>query len=601
MKSLAEQLKLRHLANVFAPQSNLGQRTTATETQRVVQLPTRAYSGVDMTARLQKPGAALSLWPIQSAALAAIEEAQGGFLPIGVGHGKSLIALLAGTVLRARLAIVLAPATTIPTLLKTWQDCQQSFRTVTTRIISYSELSRARGTALLEELVAKYSDEHVALICDEAHKVGRQQSARTKRVVRLLTHCRACDKPQAEHTCDSYEPRRIRVVTLSGTMMDLRDIRRAAHLAEMSLRHRSPLPRDKHHLDAWSETIGVSGRPSYLHWQVMAPLWRFAYNAPMDDTKGQERQALMRQAFQERLRSAPGVVASQEGSLGASLIIRRIEAQPELPESTLELLHQAMDGIAPDGEVLLDDLSQHRTVSQLSLGFYYRWVWPNGLVDQEWLDARSTWGRHVRYELEHSARQGYDSPLLISQEVQRRVEQGGKLSSLAKAWLAWSAVKARPEPPVEPVWLTRCIIDWAAAWASATPGIIWYQSKAVGDALADRGLDVYGAGHEPRTDKARSCAMSIRAHGIGKNLQPWCEQLVIEPPSSGEVWEQLLGRTHRAGQLADEVTCDVLQHTLAFRRALSSARVQATATQDATGNAQKLAFATYTEDCNERA
>jgi len=88
--------------------------------------------------------------------------------------------------------------------------------------------------------------------------------------------------------------------------------------------------------------------------------------------------------------------------------------------------------------------------------------------------------------------------------------------------------------------------------------------------------------------------MSIRAHGVGKNLQHgWSTQIVLEPPSSGTVWEQLLGRTHRPGQEADTVSFYVYQHTEAFRRAVVQAREDAAYIQDTTGSRQKLVYCTY--------
>jgi hypothetical protein len=85
--------------------------------------------------------------------------------------------------------------------------------------------------------------------------------------------------------------------------------------------------------------------------------------------------------------------------------------------------------------------------------------------------------------------------------------------------------------------------------------------------------------------------MSIAAHGIGKNLQSWCNQLILCPPSSGHIWEQLLGRTHRPGQEADEVTVFVYVHTPRFAQALQQALVDAEYIQMSTGNAQKILFA----------
>jgi hypothetical protein len=66
----------------------------------------------------------------------------------------------------------------------------------------------------------------------------------------------------------------------------------------------------------------------------------------------------------------------------------------------------------------------------------------------------------------------------------------------------------------------------------------------------------FGAGSEEIANERgdRSVVASIQAHGVGRNLQMFSSNLVVSCPSAGADWEQLLGRTHRQGQQADEVT-----------------------------------------------
>jgi hypothetical protein len=81
---------------------------------------------------------------------------------------------------------------------------------------------------------------------------------------------------------------------------------------------------------------------------------------------------------------------------------------------------------------------------------------------------------------------------------------------------------------------------------------------------------------------------SIPANGEGRNLQVWDRNLITMVPPGALIWEQLLGRTHRDGQLAEEVTVDVLlgckEHLDAWYGALSGAQ----AALDTTGMSQKL-------------
>ena len=106
-------------------------------------------------------------------------------------------------------------------------------------------------------------------------------------------------------------------------------------------------------------------------------------------------------------------------------------------------------------------------------------------------------------------------------------------------------------------------------------------------------VEVHGAGAAFDQKTARTMALSIRAHGVGKNLQPWCEQVILSPPSSGSAWEQLLGRTHRAGQLADEVNVTVVQTYFPQENAMLQAQADARYIEETTGNIQKLNFCNW--------
>lgn len=156
----------------------------------------------------------------------------------------------------------------------------------------------------------------------------------------------------------------------------------------------------------------------------------------------------------------------------------------------------------------------------------------------------------------------------------------------------------RPEPPTVPVWLSSYLMDHAVQLvAKREPTLVWYETQAVGVALGQRGLPVYGQGTTvPEDPPGRTCAVSWHVHRDGRNLQhAWSRNLVVEPPASGAVWEQLLGRTHRAGQEADEVVCDVYAHAGPFTDAFRQACYKARYIEDTTGNVQKLNFASLVD------
>jgi hypothetical protein len=104
-------------------------------------------------------------------------------------------------------------------------------------------------------------------------------------------------------------------------------------------------------------------------------------------------------------------------------------------------------------------------------------------------------------------------------------------------------------------------------------------------------LDIpyYGAGTSP-PQEAENCIMSIKSHGTGKNLQAWANNFVVHPMSCPAMWEQLIARTHRAGQQADTVSVTAYNHSV-FGSALFKATQQAKAVSDTTGQPQRLIYA----------
>jgi len=137
------------------------------------------------------------------------------------------------------------------------------------------------------------------------------------------------------------------------------------------------------------------------------------------------------------------------------------------------------------------------------------------------------------------------------------------------------------------------MVNWAVNWATKrkTPIAIWYESKALEDALRSAGMTVYGAGDTPASHP-HTCAMSIQAHGIGKNLVQWSECLVLTWPTNGTTVEQMLGRHHRPGQLADEIHVYYCNHHDLLEYAMIQSIRDAQYILSVTGNDQKLLLAT---------
>lgn len=528
----------------------------------------------DLTERYRKPGGTMSLWPIQSAGLAEAEKADGLFAPIGVGHGKSLLSFLLPVAMRAKKAVIMLPPQLkrkaleldIPALYRHWQ-----IPTDRIRIIAYSELSNAKCAQLLEEIAPDL------IVIDEGHNLRHKTAARTKRFLRYM---------KAHPEC--------RLAVLSGTITN-RTIMDYQHLIELTHRKNSPVPAHWGVLTEWADALDVP-RPNC---DPMMPgvLLSFCTQEELGQINGRsptDAQPYVRAGFRRRLVETLGVVATEEGAIGTSLVIQGLH--PIVPAEVKARIDDLRNRWVIDEEELVDPMSVARVARELAGGFFYRWVWPNGVKDTEWLLARSAWNKELRQILKLN-RKGLDSPL----EVIRAI-QAGKLRS--QNWEAWDKVRGRynPTPPTEAVWVSDYLVDEAVRWArencsKSEPGIIWYSWDAFGTAVALKGgFPLYGPGmkHDPSFADPKNepvIVCSLTAHGTGKNLQKYMRNLITTPPGSGSVMEQGIARTHRPGQMADEVTVDLFLHTKEMQSAFEKALADAEYVEQTQGQKQKLLYA----------
>jgi len=552
---------------------------------RILSLPRLDHPPIDTTP-WELPNCTIDLRMIQRKALSAIYTNGGAFFPIGVGWGKTFIALLAPIVRGKKHAILIAPSATIDNLMEELSTIELNFKHDTTfTFMSYGELSKTDSSDILERISLE-APEDTMLICDEAHKLKRMESARTKRVLRYLKNNRA-----------------VEVVMLSGTMTN-RTLKDYAHLTGMTLREKTPMPLARRELENWCEVIDVEGKCEQHNFIDCADVLKRYDPTLSSHDPISKRKEKARRAFAIHLRGALGVVGTVESALGTSLMIHQIRKLNSFSKDLKEIYNLVKDGgDSPDGEITYESPADlGRALAQISLGFFYKWKWPEGKIDLEWMEARSTWNRLVRNELAYKSKEGYDTEKLIWNAVGSSFPGGvtptSECTELQNAWCAWRNERVKDPPPIETVWLDDSTISWAIAYARNQRGCsIWYQSKAVANRLEELGLkEVFRSGDKiPTKSLPDIAAFSVSSHGTGLNLQKYNTALVLEPPSSGLRWEQLLGRLHRPGQLADEVNFHVLQHTPKFRGSLRNALEDSKYIQDSTQQPQKLMFAVKTK------
>jgi len=532
------------------------------ETERIVAIRTNEISDKEREDLVQvvtrnKRGAELRETQVDS--LVRIKRARGGLIAAGVGHGKFLISALAPVVLESSRALLLVPAGLLEQTKMELDKWRGAFRIPCEpylRVLSYSQLSTVSGRFALRD----YQPD--LIIADECHKIRRLESARTKRVI------------------DYYQKNpSTRFVGLSGTMT-ARSLKDFNHLAELALRELSPLPRTWRSMRAWTRLIDVRSdeRPTPADHREIAPLLNWA-----KDTRPRE-------AFRARFVSSPGVLATTSSAFEGSLeVYAERYKTPDSIRMALETLETRWR--TPDGQDLASALDVARVRRQLSAGYWLRWEWPDGIIDFEWLDARREWMSAVRRYLK-SNRSGVDSILL----AERAENKPGYLES---AFVAWTAVKDRPAPPVVAEIVDRKPLETALEVASKLdrPSLIWSESpRTLSFYQEERSVKSYAPGDVLTLEDRgkQTIALSRRSHGTGLNLDDWSSNILVGIPASATTFEQVIGRSHRPGQREDSVEVRiVIPDCISPARALAQLRRDAAYLESVSGQSTKVLSARW--------
>jgi len=441
-------------------------------------------------------------------------------------------------------------------------------------VVAYSKLSIATSTKLLKDLNPDL------LIADECQRLKNLESARTSRFVKLFT--------ENDHP--------LRFCGWSGTVTST-GLSDYAHLAAFALREGSPLPIDPREVLNWSLCIDPSDRPA-----AAGVLRNFcAANETTND------------GFRRRILETWGMVATKAGAVEMGLLLDERVPPPLPKELQTKLTALRTEWVRPDGEELIDALEVAAAARQLACGFFYRWRFPKmpkdpttgkltkeseAIID-DWREKRKAWRKELRTKLK-SREDHLDSELLCTQAAIRGCQNPPYKGELpvwnARNWTAWERVKDTVEHETEAVWVDDYLVNDCVDWGKKHKGIIWYEFDAFGRRVGDlSGLPVHSGG--PNAEKEilaekgdRSIIASIRSNSTGRDglQRVFHKQLVANPPSAGETWEQLLGRLHRIGQEAEEVETYVYRHTDEMAAAIDRAVMQAKYVNETVGSNQKL-------------
>jgi hypothetical protein len=539
------------------------------ELDRILGLPRRTDEDYPedlvqrMTELLRAPGGTQTLRAIQAKALYDLGHVGGLFGPISVGNGKTLILFLSVFVLNAMFGtkkfLVVVPANLLKKTARDFASLREHWRfpkDVQLQLVSYDVLGTIKQAAFLEEFGPE------AILFDEVQRAKNKHASRGKRFVRYFR-----EHPET------------RCVALTGTIMR-RSLHDFAHILRWCLKENTPLPATYMELEEWAYALDEN--VNELNQYEVGALSLFA-NGETDLNE-------VRRGFQRRLTETQGVVATKGSgeAVDCELYINalRYDLAPEM-DAHFDKLRNLMR--TPDDWVLMQAVDVWRHAKELALGLFYAW---DPRPPEDWRRARKEWAAFVRETLQYS--RTLDSELQVVNAV-----DAGRLPKGEEPLREWRRLKTREPvfvPNVVPRWCDDSALKVCAKWMKQ-PGIVWTGHELFARRLAQlTGCKYYGAKgladdgefvDDAPNDKA--IIVSIDANREGRNLQlKWWRNLVTDPPEGADVWEQLLGRTHRPLQQNEEVVVDVLlgcrEHLNAIRRAVSTAE----ALRDMTGADQKL-------------
>ena len=513
-----------------------------------------------LTNHLRTPTGTMRLRPVQAQALFEAHDYQGLFGPIRVSGGKTLISLLAPIVLEAKAPMLIVPAALIEKTRVEARKLAQHWKLPTfMHIVSYQSLGRVSGADTFERLKPDL------IICDEAHKLKNKRAAVTKRVARYMH-----DRPDTLF------------LVLTGTISK-RSLHDFAHLLTWSLKLRTPLPRHYNELEAWA--LALDERPN----AIVPPLHPGAILklASDEDAEISDLTQRARIAVRKRINDTEGVVTASGAGCDVSLRVQgRIVETSAQTADAFNTLRTRWE--TPDGWPLSDGFAIWRHARELALGFFYKWaVRPS----DEWLEARKAWSAFCRKTLKNN-RRNLDSEMQVALACVDHPEWYGD-----QEYKAWIAIRDTFKPKTVAVPFDDSVLEYCHSWVK-NGGLIWCEHIDFSRRLsANTGLPYFAgeglaaSGESIEDFNGASAILSIEANLEGRNLQRFSRNLVVSPPQQGDRWQQLLARTHRDGQEADEVICDVViscaEHVDAMRIMLSDAQYQ----EDISGDHQKLLLA----------
>lgn len=519
--------------------------------QRVLSLPRRTDDPPELRRRLSEwlrvrtyndAGEENMLLPAQPPALREFYETGCLFMNGRVGCGKTLITFTAPILLQAQRPLLVIPASDDEKTRRDFARYSKDWHVRMPRILHYEEISLYTRERELWDM-----QPDVIMFDEAAAGLGNPKSGRAKRIARYILQFRP------------------KIAVLSGTLIGPKFMG-YWHLLIWALKDRAPAPFQKERAIEWAPYIdrgevAALGLGAVGDWHA----W---------------------------LRSSRGVFCTTESDCDAE--IRLSIWNPPTPPEIQRVIDDVADTkIRPDGEPL-GDLEVPDVLCQLAQRFFYVW---DPLPPSWWRVPRSGWFKYERYVLDLEL-PAFDTPAQLALAIDRhrmghRTELPPHHEDGAKLLDAWREVEPKFTPNPVPIWLDESFMDQVIDRAG-DGCLIWTRHRAVGEALARRGVPWYGGGIDPeRAPPGQTIGVSIQAHTTSKNLQAWHKGLWLVPMGQEDKWEQGIGRMHRRGQKSPVIYVDILCNTEYHETVLERVFKDARKVQHDSGFSHKLLEAKY--------
>lgn len=545
---------------------------------RVMSLPLRDVPNLEevdamvaaLTRILRTPSGTMTLRRAQAWALYEMVETRGLLGGLRVSGGKTLVSLLAPTVLGAKRPLIVVPAAlrekterAVRTLAVHWQIRPYL------KIGTYHELSTKNALATIR---AARPD---LIVFDEIQALKDLDAGRTRAMNAFMR-----EFPETP------------IVGLTGTLAG-RSVEDYAHAAGWALKRGSPLPLHWFVIKQWGQVLS-SSRLRYspdgdeiTSTPEVGALARLV--RPEGDAEDPPSQKQVAQAFGDRFVRTPGIVTWQERECEVPIIARRLRVEPP---STVARAMSAMRETweTPDGQQFEHAIELWTHLRQMALGFCYVWDPP---APKPWREARKLWNDDLRAILSDNRRE-----LFIPSAVVEAID-AGHYPDAAESLERWRRIEPTFKPKTHALWLDAHAIDWAKDWikAAKSPALIWTEHAIFARALSvATGLPYYGEeARDARTQRSlldhprdQHAIVSRFSCSAGFDLEWSHRNLLLCAPTNATQIEQLLGRTHRSEQRADEIFVDYFIGCEEYDRALDDCIADAQFVRDAQKMDQKI-------------